>query len=95
MFLIILKYTNGLDKVNQHLEAHRAFLDKYYGLNKFICSGAQVPRVGGVILCSAASRDEVNQIVAEDPFYQNQAADYEVIEFNPVKYAEGFEMFIE
>lgn len=93
MFLILLKYVRGIERVEQHVEAHRAFLDKYYSLHRFICSGAQVPRLGGVILCKADSRDEIWQIIAEDPFYQNGAAEYEVIEFTPSKYSPAFEAF--
>jgi len=95
MFLILLKYTSGLDPIERHLDEHRLFLDKYYSLNKFICSGAQDPRNGGVILCNAVSRDEVSQIIAEEPFYINNAADYEIIAFNPTKFAQGFEAFVQ
>ncbi len=95
MFLILLKYTNGLEPIEKHLEAHRLFLDKYYSLNKFICSGAQTPRTGGVILCNASSREEVLQIIAEDPFNINNAAEYEIIEFNPTKFTQGFEAFVQ
>ena len=59
MYIIILTYTHGLEKIEMHLMEHRAFLDKQYALNKFICSGAQNPRTGGVILCKADSIEEV------------------------------------
>ncbi|MDR3705002.1 MAG: YciI family protein [Paludibacteraceae bacterium] len=91
MFLILLNYTNGLDAINKHLDAHRAYLDKYYALNKFICSGAQNPRTGGVIICQAESREEVQGIINEDPFRINHAAEYDIIEFSPTKYAQAFE----
>ncbi len=94
MFVIILKYTYGLEVIEKYVDLHRHFLDKYYSLNKFICSGAQIPRTGGIILCRAANREEVNQIISEDPFYKMKAAEYEVIEFNPSKFAEGFGKFI-
>ena len=94
MFLILLKYSFGLDIINQHVEAHRVFLDKYYRLNKFICSGAQKPRTGGVILCKATSKQEVESIIAEDPFYVNHAAEYEIIEFEVSKYTPTFEPII-
>jgi len=94
MFLILLKYTNGLEKIEIHLAAHRVYLDKYYALNKFICSGAQNPRTGGVILCNANNLEEVQRIIAEDPFQINNAATYKVIEFSPTKYAAAFESFI-
>jgi uncharacterized protein YciI len=95
MFLIILKYTQGLEKVDAHVAAHRVYLDKYYALDKFICSGAQNPREGGVILCNADCKEEVRKMIAEDPFFINQVAEYDIIEFTPSKYAAAFRPFIE
>jgi len=93
MYIILLSYTHGLKKIEEHLVEHRVFLDKYYGLNKFICSGAQNPRTGGVIFCKGDSKTEVEHIVSEDPFNIHGAATYEIIEFNPTKFAPAFELF--
>jgi len=94
MFIILLNYTGTLEEIDALVPAHRMFLNKYYILNKFICSGAQIPRTGGVILCNAASKDEVKQIIAEDPFHIHSVAKYNIIEFTPSKYAGAFEPFI-
>ncbi|GJH40862.1 hypothetical protein RCZ04_14120 [Capnocytophaga sp. HP1101] len=90
MYIIILTYQKDLSEVEKHLEAHRAYLDEHYASGNFIASGAQVPRVGGIILCKASSRGEVEAIIAKDPFHQHQIASYQVIEFTPTKYAEAF-----
>lgn len=94
MFLLILSYTNGLNPINEHLLEHRVFLDKYYQLGNFICSGAQKPRTGGVILCKASCVEEVQLIIQEDPFYIHQAASYKIIEFEASKFAPDFSPFI-
>jgi uncharacterized protein YciI len=94
MFLLLLKYIVPLDAIDELVPPHREFLDKHYALGKFICSGAQVPRTGGVILCLAPFKDEVKQIIALDPFYQAGAVEYEIIEFSPTKFAKAFEPFI-
>ena len=94
MFIILLTYTHGLKKIEEHLVEHLAFLDKYYQQNKFICSGAQNPRAGGVILCNANDKEEVKDIILEDPFNIHEAATYEIIEFSPSMFASDFETFI-
>ncbi|MHB9141661.1 MAG: YciI family protein [Paludibacter sp.] len=94
MYLIILTYTQGLEKIDEHLVEHRTFLDKYCSRDKFICSGAQNPRTGGIILCNADSKAEVESIIREDPFHIYDAASYEIIEFSPTKYANAFKVFI-
>lgn len=93
MYVILLNYVKPLEEINKLVPAHREFLDRHYSEGHFICSGAQNPRTGGVILCKADSRAEVDSIIGEDPFYQNGASEYEVIEFSPTKHAEGFKQF--
>lgn len=80
--------------VEENLEAHRAYLDKYYALGKFVCSGRRNPRTGGIIMCKADGKTEVENIIKEDPFHFKGIADYEIIDFTPTKYAPGFEKFI-
>ena len=88
MFVLILTYKAPIEKVIELLEAHCCYLDKYYAAGIFLASGPQVPRTGGVILCRAQSRAEVEKIIGEDPF--NAVADCRVIEFEPNKSVEGF-----
>lgn len=84
MVIVNITYTVGLDKIEQKLEEHIEFLNKYYANNKFICSGRKNPRTGGVILCNA-SKEEVSEIIKEDPFYINKLGNYEIIEFEASK----------
>ncbi len=94
MFIIILTYQKSIEIVMSNLDAHKNYLEKYYSLNKFICSGRQEPRTGGIILCNAKDKIEVNLIIKEDPFYKNNIAKYEIIQFIPTNYADGFKEFI-
>ena len=91
MFLVLLKYNCPLSKVDPHIPAHRTFLDKHYQSNSFLCSGPMNPREGGVILAKAESRAALEKILSEDPFWQNKIADYQIIEFNPVKASPEFQ----
>ncbi|WP_239424456.1 hypothetical protein [Snodgrassella communis] len=45
-------------------------------------------------MCRASSKGAAEAILQEDPFYIHQIAEYEVIEFVPSKYVNGFEVFI-
>lgn len=93
MFILLLHYKKTLEEVAENLEAHRAYLDKYYKTGKFICSGPRNPRTGGCILCHGLSRAEVEKIIREDPFHSKGIADYEILEMIPTKYAEGAEKY--
>lgn len=95
MFIVNLTYILPLEEVEKHLTEHIAFLDQYYGSGNFVCSGRKNPRTGGVILCNAKNIEEVNEIIREDPFYKNKVAAYDVLEFQPTKYANAFKVFVE
>ncbi len=93
MYLLLLNYTAPIEQIDKIHVEHGKFLDKYYSLKKFICSGRRIPRIGGVILCNCNNLEEVRLIINEDPFIINGVVDYEIIEFTPTKYMEGFEAF--
>lgn len=94
MFLILLQYVRPLTAIDHYMEAHQAFLDKYYQSGNFIFSGKRHPRTGGLILCRAKNLREVEAIISEDPFDQNSLAMYDIIEFQPTQCVSGIEDFL-
>ncbi len=88
MFIAILKYKKPLSEVDRFLVAHREYLTTHYAAGDFIASGPQTPRVGGVIMMKADSREAVHAIIAEDPFYINGIADYQIVEFTPTMFSD-------
>lgn len=81
MFIINLNYIVPLEKLDAHMTEHVKYLHKYYKQNVFVASGRKVPRTGGIILALAKSREEVDRIINEDPFYIYQLAEFTVTEF--------------
>ena len=81
MFIINLHYIVPLEQLDAHMTDHVKFLQKYYKQNVFVASGRKVPRTGGIILALANSREEVDEIIKEDPFYIHKLAEFSVIEF--------------
>ena len=91
MFIANLKYKKSIKEVNKVLEAHLEYLDKYFETGKFICTGKKsFPELGGVILFDSNNLEEAEKILYEDPFYIEEIADYEIIEFQPVKFNQNF-----
>lgn len=91
MFIILLHYIQPLTEIEANIEEHRRFLDRHYAAGYFLASGPQVPRTGGVILAQGLSREELETVLAEDPFHRERVASYQVIEFTPNKFAAGSE----
>lgn len=88
MFIVILTYKKPLSEVDRFLASHREYLATHYAVGDFIASGPQNPRVGGVIIMKADSREAVEAIIAEDPFHINGIADYRIVEFSPTMVAD-------
>lgn len=87
MFVILIHYTRPLSEIDAHLAAHRSFLDTHYQNGTLLMSGPANPRNKGVIISNHSSRADVEAMIQQDPFYQAQVADYEIIEFTAVKFA--------
>jgi len=81
MFVIELTYTATLAEIDAHMAAHVQFLKKYYAAGHFLVSGRKIPRDGGIIVAMAKSRQEVEAIIREDPFFARGLADFRIIQF--------------
>jgi uncharacterized protein YciI len=81
MFLIELIYKADLKQIDAHMAAHMKFVRKYYAAGNFLVSGRKIPRDGGIILAVGESREAIEAIAKEDPFYTHGLADVRVIEF--------------
>jgi uncharacterized protein YciI len=77
MFILLLHYVQPLTAIEAHLEEHRRLLDRHYAAGHFLASGPQVPCTGGVILAKGLSREELDGVLAEDPFYRERLATYQ------------------
>ncbi|MDP4086911.1 MAG: YciI family protein [Bacillota bacterium] len=83
MFIISLMYTVPLEKVDEVRNEHMHFLEKYYKKSIFLSSGPKIPRTGGIILADNTTKEELEKIIQEDPFWKKQIAVYEITEFTP------------
>ena len=94
MFIVSLNYKCGLKEIDKHLDDHVAYLKQEYANGSFIASGRKIPRTGGIILSCVKSRDELELILAQDPFIKAGIAEYDITEFFPSMAAEGLEILL-
>lgn len=81
LFIIDLNYQAPLEKLDEAMDAHVAFLNKRYEAGDFITSGRKVPRTGGIIIARAKSKEEVELWMQDDPFYNQKLSDFTITEF--------------
>jgi uncharacterized protein YciI len=91
MFVIELIYKASLAKIDASMAAHVVFLKKYYAAGNFLISGRKIPRDGGIILAVGTSRQQIEDIMREDPFCERGLADVRVIEFRASQRADDIQ----
>ncbi len=90
MFVLVLTYTKPLAEVDALMRRHMAWLNRQYDEGRFIVSGRQVPRTGGVILARGDDREEIERIAAEDPFVAGGVATVDILQFRASQSEDGF-----
>jgi uncharacterized protein YciI len=94
MFVLLLTYTKPLAEVDALMREHVAWLDEQYGAGRFVVSGRQIPRTGGVILARGDDREEIEALAASDPFVSGGVATCEAIQFRASQTAAGFDALL-
>jgi uncharacterized protein YciI len=84
-FIVEATYLVPLEKIREATPRHRAFLQRGYDAGLFLCSGPQDPPVGGFLVARAGSKEDLEAMFAEEPFYAEKLARFTFREFNPVK----------
>jgi uncharacterized protein YciI len=90
MFILLNRYVKPLEEVDRVLPDHLRFQDAMYERGIFVVSGRLVPRTGGVTLANAASREELEALLRDDPFQREGIAECLIIEFTPSRYSDAF-----
>ncbi|KTD07879.1 YciI family protein [Legionella jamestowniensis] len=95
MFIVQLTYKTPISEVDKYLQAHREFLDYYYKQGLLIASGPMKPRTGGIIIAATSDKDYLESVLKRDPYYLAEIADFQIVEFTPVKHCEELKDLIQ
>lgn len=95
MFIVQITYKAPISEVDKYLQAHREFLDYYYKQGLLLASGPLKPRTGGIIIAMTTDRKHLDAILQKDPYYLAEIADYQLIEFTPVKHCDALKDIID
>jgi uncharacterized protein YciI len=87
MFVVTITYTVPLERIDELVVEHRAWLDDRFAAGELLASGPQTPRVGGVLLAPTGDRAELEKMLAGDPFQRADVSTYTVVAFTPTKTA--------
>jgi len=94
-FIVEITYTEPWEKIEPVVPEHRLFLQGYYDKGMLLMSGPQNPKVGGILVAKAESLQQIEAMIAEDPYNKHTIATYRIVEFNPVKYQDWMKSWVE
>lgn len=94
MFVLIARYLRPAEEVDRHLDGHREWIVRNFAEGRFLLTARQVPLTGGLILARAADEAELRAEIGLDPFVVNGLAEYDILEFSPVRAAPGLESLL-
>jgi uncharacterized protein YciI len=70
------------------ITAHRAFLEEGYRRGRFLLSGPTIPPWGGFLVARAGSLQELNDMLAEEPYIEANVMRFSrITEFDPAQNA--------
>ncbi|TGK31541.1 GTP cyclohydrolase [Leptospira gomenensis] len=93
-FIVILRYLVPLEIVDRHVLEHREYLSQGYEQKILLASGPQEPRTGGIFIARAKDRNTMEEFYRRDPFHKNGVAEYQILEWNPIKFQKEFEFWL-
>jgi uncharacterized protein YciI len=88
---VAVKYRYSLDRMQQTVDRHRAYLRELLAQGKMVASGPFVPREGGGILLRVEDESEIQPILAKDPFQIEQLVDATIYKWAPNIGVEGLD----
>jgi uncharacterized protein YciI len=79
----VLRYLQPLERIEQTVERHRAYLRGLKEERKLVASGPLSPRSGGALLLRVADEAELAQVLHNDPFHQEGLVEHTVFRWAP------------
>lgn len=90
LYLVTLTYVRPIEEVNAHLNTHRDWLVEHTRAGRILVAGPLEDRTGGFVLANCASRDELDGMLAQDPFHVHRLVEHDVRGFGAALHAKGF-----
>lgn len=95
MYIILIQYKKPDTLVRQNKDAHQSFIQEQIDKGHFITAGQRNPNTGEVVLSCLQDIETLHDIICQDPYFQNRAGHFEIIEFSPDQNCEELETLLD
>ncbi|WP_018656748.1 YciI family protein [Actinomadura flavalba] len=79
MFLLLNTYTAPLERIDELIPEHRAWVKDHFANGTFLFGGRRLPRTGGFVVAAGDDPDAIAALLADDPLVRHG-----VVEWHPV-----------
>ncbi|MBC3810165.1 YciI family protein [Undibacterium aquatile] len=90
LFAITLNYLRPPEDIQTQLDAHKAWLVQYIQTGNILFAGPLHSKAGGFVLAHASDQINIQNMIAEDPFYVHNLVSFDVQATEPAIRAENF-----
>ena len=80
---VALRYRFPLERIQQTVDRHRAYLRELLAQGNMIASGPFVPREGGGLLLRVEDEAEIQAVLEKDPFQIERLVDTTIYKWAP------------
>lgn len=85
MFVVLLLFAASRGQARQHLEGHKAWIQRGLDDGVFLVVGSLQPDTGGVIVAHNTSRGDLEARLNQDPFVAANVVRAEILEIAPAQ----------
>jgi uncharacterized protein YciI len=83
MHIVFLQFTERKSEAGKFMQAHKDWIQRGFDAGCFLLTGSLQPQTGGVIFADRISREELDQLVKQDPFVEQGIVTPEIVELTP------------
>jgi len=83
MHILFLRFTERKSEAGKFMQGHKDWIQRGFDAGDFLLTGSLQPQMGGVILTDRISREELAQLVEQDPFVEQGIVIPEIVELSP------------
>lgn len=95
MFVIQLRFSTNKANAGQYMDGHNAWLKNGFADGTFLLAGTIQPKLGGAVFAHNATLEQIQAIVAEDPFVAEDVVTAEIIEITASKAVPQLEFLLQ
>jgi uncharacterized protein YciI len=85
MFIVLLRFSDNMDKADQFLEGHKDWIKRGFDDGVFLLVGSLKPKAGGGIVTHNTSLCDLQYRVSTDPFVAENVVEATIQEIIPSK----------